>query len=60
VEVTNRNLHASDLTSCVVLIGAGLASYATMCWLLDISQTRRRMKNGFALFRTKLADIGIG
>jgi hypothetical protein len=44
----------------VVLVGAGLASYVAMCWLLDISRTRRRLKLGLALFRTKLANISIG
>ena len=60
VGTLDRNLHVSDLTACVVLVGVGLASYVAMCWLLDISRTRRRLKRGFALFRTKLANISIG
>ncbi|HWX04726.1 MAG TPA: polysaccharide biosynthesis C-terminal domain-containing protein, partial [Bradyrhizobium sp.] len=60
VATLNRNLHVSDLTECVVMVGAGLASYVAMCWLLDISRTRRRLKLGLALFRTKLANISIG
>ena len=60
VGTLDRNLHVSDLTACIVLVGAGLVSYAAMCWLLDISQTRRRLKLGLALFRTKLANINIG
>ena len=47
-------------TACVVLVGAGLASYAALCWLFDISRTRGRLKLGLALFRTKLANINIG
>jgi hypothetical protein len=31
-----------------------------MCWLLDISRTRRRLKLGLAFFRTKLANINTG
>lgn len=60
VAALDRSLHVSDLTACVVLAGAGLASYLALCWLLDISRTRGRLKLGFAFFRTKLANINIG
>jgi O-antigen/teichoic acid export membrane protein len=60
VGTIDRNLHVSDLTACAVLVGAGSVGYAVMCWLLDISRTRRRLKLGFAFFRTKLANINIG
>jgi O-antigen/teichoic acid export membrane protein len=60
VGTLDRNLHVSDLTACVVLVGVGLASYVAMCWLLDISRTRGRLKLGLAFFRTKLANINIG
>lgn len=60
VGALDRNLHVSDLAACVILVGAGLASYVAMCWLLDISRTRRRLKLGVALFRTKLTNISIG
>lgn len=60
VAALDRSLHVSDLTACVVLAGAGLASYLALCWLLDISRARGRLKVGFALFRTKLANINIG
>ena len=60
VGALDRNLHVSDLTACVVLVGAGLASYVALCWLLDISRTRGRLKLGVALFRTKLANINTG
>ena len=60
VGTVDRNLHVSDLTACVVLVCVGLASYVAMCWLLDISRTRGRLKLGLAFFRTKLANINIG
>jgi O-antigen/teichoic acid export membrane protein len=56
----DRILHVSDAAACIVLAGTGLASYVAMCWLLDIARTRSRLKLGFALFRTKLANINIG
>ena len=60
VGALDRSLHVADLTACIVLAGAGLASYAALCWLFDISQIRGRLKNGLALFRTKFANIGVG
>jgi O-antigen/teichoic acid export membrane protein len=60
VAALDRSLHVSDLTACVVLVCAGLASYVAVCWLLDISRTRRRLKLGFAFFKTKLANINTG
>ena len=60
VGTLDRNLHVSDFAACVVLVGTGFASYVAMCWLLDISHTRRRLKFGYAFFRTKLANINIG
>jgi O-antigen/teichoic acid export membrane protein len=60
VGTLDRNLHVSNFTACVVLVGTGFASYVAMCWLLDISHTRRRLKFGYAFFRTKLANINIG
>jgi O-antigen/teichoic acid export membrane protein len=60
VGALDRSLHVSDLTACVILVGVGLASYVALCWLLDISRTRRRLKLGLALFRTKLASFNIG
>jgi O-antigen/teichoic acid export membrane protein len=59
VGALDRSLHVADLTACLVLAGAGLAGYAALCWLLDISQIRGRLKNGFALFRTKFANINV-
>jgi O-antigen/teichoic acid export membrane protein len=60
VGTLDRILHVSDPVACIVLAGTGLASYAAMCWLLDIARSRSRLKLGFALFRTKLANINIG
>jgi O-antigen/teichoic acid export membrane protein len=60
VATVDRSLHVSDPTACVVLVGVGSASYVALCWLLDISGTRRRLKLGLAFFRTKLANFGIG
>jgi O-antigen/teichoic acid export membrane protein len=60
VGALDRSLHVADLTACLVLAGAGLASYVALCWLLDISRIRGRLKKGLTLFRTKLANIDIG
>ena len=60
VATLDRSLHASDLSACVVLACAGLASYVALCWLLDISQTRKRLKLCLAFFKTKFANLGIG
>jgi O-antigen/teichoic acid export membrane protein len=60
VVALNRILHVADLTACAVLACAGFASYAALCWLLDISRIRGRLKTGVAMFRTKLANINIG
>jgi hypothetical protein len=60
VGTLDRSLQVADLTACLVLACAGLISYAALCWLLDISRIRGRLKNGLALFRTKLANINIG
>ena len=60
VGTLDRGLRVSDLTACFVLVLVGSASYAVLCWLLDISQARRRLKICLAFFRTKFANIGIG
>jgi hypothetical protein len=60
VAALDRSLHLADLTACLALACAGLMSYAALCWLLDISRIRGRLKKGLALFRTKLANINIG
>jgi O-antigen/teichoic acid export membrane protein len=60
VGALDKNLHVSDLAACVVLVCVGLASYVVLCWLLDISRIRERLKHGFTFFRTKFANTGIG
>jgi O-antigen/teichoic acid export membrane protein len=60
VGTLDRTLHVSDLTACLILVGVGSASYFALCWLLDISHARRRMKNCLTFFRAKFAEIGIG
>ena|SRR5580698_3543727 len=60
VGTLDRTLHVSDLAACGVLVCAGLASYVALCWLLDISQARGRLKICLAFFRAKLANINIG
>jgi len=60
VGTLDRNLHLSDLSACFVLMSVGLASYVALCWLFDISQTRRRLKAGLTFFRTRFANINIG
>lgn len=57
VAALDRGLHVADLTACVVLASAGLITYAALCWLFDISRLRGRLKTGFAMFRTKFANI---
>jgi O-antigen/teichoic acid export membrane protein len=60
VAVIDRSLHVSDMVACLILVGAGSVTYLVMCWVLDISHARRRLKVGLAFFRTKLANIGPG
>jgi O-antigen/teichoic acid export membrane protein len=60
VGAIDRILHVSDLAACFVLALAGLVSYVTACWLLDVSRSRQRLKHGLAFFRTKFANIGVG
>jgi O-antigen/teichoic acid export membrane protein len=57
VAALDRNLQVADLTACIVLAAAGLITYAALCWLFDISRLRGRLKTGFAMFRTKFANI---
>lgn len=57
VSALDKVLHVTDLTACVVLASAGFITYAALCWLFDISRLRGRLKTGFAMFRTKFANI---
>jgi O-antigen/teichoic acid export membrane protein len=56
----DRSLHTSDLAACCILASVGAASYVALCWLLDISRTRSRLKFCVTFFRTKLANRYIG
>jgi O-antigen/teichoic acid export membrane protein len=60
VATLDRILRLSDLAACFVLVAAGLASYVALCWLLDISHTRRRLKRGLTFFRSKFANVNVG
>jgi O-antigen/teichoic acid export membrane protein len=60
VATIDKRLHVPDPVACLVLVGAGSVSYLAMCWLLDISHARRRLKVCLTFFRAKLARIGIG
>ena len=60
VAAVDQRLRVSDLTACFVLSGVGIAGYAVLCWLFDISHARGRLKRALALFRTKFASITIG
>jgi hypothetical protein len=56
VGALDRRLHVADLAACAVLACTGLFIYAGLCWLLDISRIRARLKTGLAMFRTKFAS----
>lgn len=56
VGALDRVLHVADLTACAVLAGAGFLTYAGICWLLDISRLRGRLKTALTMFRTKFAS----
>ncbi len=60
VGAIDRSLAVSDLSACFILVFVGLTSYIALCWLLDISQARRRLRFCFVFFRSKLANMGIG
>jgi hypothetical protein len=60
VGALDRYLHVPDLAACLILVFAGLASYAALCWAFDISRLRARSKNGLTFFKSKLASMGIG
>ena len=60
VGTLDRGLHVSDLTACCILVATGTASYVLLCWLLDVSRARSRLKLCVTLFRTKLANTNIG
>ncbi|WP_204350174.1 hypothetical protein, partial [Klebsiella pneumoniae] len=60
VGALDRALHLADLPASIVLVGAGFAVYAALCWLFDIARLRGRLKQGLIMFRTKLANSNVG
>jgi O-antigen/teichoic acid export membrane protein len=60
VGTLQTGLRVSDLAACVILGGAGAASYAFLAWLFDIARARSRLKRVLELFRTKFANSNIG
>jgi O-antigen/teichoic acid export membrane protein len=60
VGLLDPGLRVGDLAACVILAGAGAASYALLAWLFDIARTRSRLKRALALFRTRLANHNTG
>jgi len=59
VVALDRNLQGYDLTACIILAAAGLASYAALCWAFDIARFRARSKTGLTLFRARFAGMGM-
>lgn len=55
VAVLDRSLRVSDPVACAILIFAGLAGYAALCWAFDIARIRQRLKHGIALVRGRFA-----
>lgn len=60
VGALDRALHLADLPASIVLVGAGFAVYAALCWLFDIARLRGRLKQGLIMFRTKFANSNVG
>jgi hypothetical protein len=48
-------LHLSDRDALAVLLPAGVATYLTMCWLLNIAKSRYRLNRGLLIVRNALA-----
>jgi O-antigen/teichoic acid export membrane protein len=48
-------LHLSDKDALAVLLPAGIATYLTMCWLLNIAKSRYRLNRGLLIVRNALA-----
>jgi O-antigen/teichoic acid export membrane protein len=48
-------LHLSDKDALAVLLPAGIATYLTMCWLLNIAKSRHRLNRGLLIVRNALA-----
>ncbi len=48
-------LQLSDRNTLAALIAGGLATYLTMCWLLDVAAARRRIMSGLLAIRSTFA-----
>ena len=48
-------LHLGDKDALAVLLPAGIATYLTMCWLLNIAKGRDRLNRGLLIVRNALA-----
>jgi O-antigen/teichoic acid export membrane protein len=48
-------LNLSDKDALAVLLPAGIATYLTMCWLLNIAKSRNRITRGLLIVRNALA-----
>jgi O-antigen/teichoic acid export membrane protein len=60
VGVLDKQLRVTGLAACVLLASTGVATYAVLCWLLDIGGFRRRLQSAFAMLRTKRGNFTIG
>jgi len=60
VGTIDRGLRVPDALACIVLVVAGAFTYLALCWLVDISYTRRRLKVCFWFFRARIANFGAG
>src|SRR5580700_8820982 len=48
-------LHLGDKDALAVLLPAGIVTYLTMCWLLNIAKSRHRLNRGLLIVRNALA-----
>ncbi|HEX7919454.1 MAG TPA: lipopolysaccharide biosynthesis protein [Bradyrhizobium sp.] len=60
VGALDRVLGLADFPAGIVLIGAGLAVYAALCWLFDIARLRGRLKRSLVMFHTRSANSNVG
>ena len=48
-------LHLADKDALAVLLPAGIVTYLTMCWLLNIAKSRHQLNRGLLIVRNALA-----
>jgi O-antigen/teichoic acid export membrane protein len=60
VSALDKQLHVAHLTACLVLAAAGAMTYATLGWLFDISQARRRFRSVLAILHARRTKLTIG